>query len=609
MELHGYTHLEVKAVSGATRTISGIASTPRPDRQGHVLEPLGARFTNPIPLLLHHDTRQPVGQATLTATKAGLLFEASIASVTDAGPLRDRLDDTWQQLQAGLLNKVSIGFQILEKGAERLANGLLRLVNTEICELSLTTLPVNADAVVLNVKSLDAACYVPVIPPAAPQRAKAMTTAEQITECETRRATCVARITAILDGGDRMDEARQKECDSLQAEVTDLDARLPRLKAFEQTLAGAATPIAATPATRTAVPPRIHVKPNVPPGMAFVRYCKAMTASQGDSMKAIAYAQQWWADSTPEVELILRAAVNPATTTYTPWAGALVPSPTHLAAEFVDLLRPATLVGRIPGLRRVPFNSKVPRQTGGGTYSWVAQGAPKPVTSLAFDSVILGQYKIAAILVFTMELARNSSPDAETTFRDSMIAGITRFKDSQFIDPAVALVAGVNPASITNGVTGIPATTNPLADITNLLNSFIAANIPLAGVVLIMSESNAFILSSQRTLNGEQIFPSVTVGGGSINGIPVITSSVAGTNIIALVPQYVLYAEDPTVSVDVSREASVQMVDNPAAPDATAVFVSLWQQNEIGLRAEQMCAWLKAHTNAVNMITGTAYTP
>jgi hypothetical protein len=29
----------------------------------------------------------------------------------------------------------------------------------------------------------------------------------------------------------------------------------------------------------------------------------------------------------------------------------------------------------------------------------------------------------------------------------------------------------------------------------------------------------------------------------------------------------------------------------------------------IGLRAERFVAWIKAHANAVNMITGTAYVP
>ena len=216
--VHAQLHLEVKALGALdapARTIRGIASTPRPDRRGTIIDPLGAQFTNPIPLLLHHDQRQPVGSATLTATKAGLLFEATIASVTDAGPLRDRLEDTWQQLTAGLLNKASIGFRVLEGGAERLKNGLLRLVKTEVCELSLTTLPVNADAVVLTLNSLTPECYAPGMPPAAPAKGKPMTTAEQITEHEGRLANVVARMEAIL-ADDGMDEAVQKEYDGLE---------------------------------------------------------------------------------------------------------------------------------------------------------------------------------------------------------------------------------------------------------------------------------------------------------------------------------------------------------------------------------------------------------
>jgi HK97 family phage major capsid protein len=281
----------------------------------------------------------------------------------------------------------------------------------------------------------------------------------------------------------------------------------------------------------------------------------------------------------------------------------------HMGSEFMELLRPATVIGRIPGLQRVPFNVSVPRQTGGGTYRWVGEGSPKPVTQLVFTTVALAQYKIAGILTFTYELARSSEPSAEETFRREMVAGIAQFMDAQFLDPAVALVAGVNPASITNGVTGIPATTDPMADITNLLNTFIAANIPLAGVVLLMSEANAFLLGSQRTAMGEPVFPGVTVGGGSINGIPIIPAQAAGTNMIGVVPRFVLYADDGGVSIDVSREASLQMVDNPGVPDATTVFRSLWQDNLVGLRAERFCAWIKGHPNAVNMVTGTAYTP
>jgi HK97 family phage major capsid protein/HK97 family phage prohead protease len=604
--LHAYTHLEVKALDGPARTIRGIASTPNPDREGHVFDPLGARFANPLPLLLHHDQKQPVGQATLTATNTGLLFEATIASVTEPGPLRDRLEDTWQQLQAGLLNKASIGFRILEGGAERLKGGLLRLFKTEVCELSLTTLPVNADAVVLAVKSLESTCFAPGVPPAALPKGRTMTTAEQIIDLEGRRTQIVAKMRAILE--DDMDEGKQKEYDDLDLECKDLDVKLPRLRTFEKTQAAAAMPIdAAMP--RASAPGIIRARARtVEPGMGFVRYCKALAASRGDTMAAINYAKEW-RDSTPEVELLLRAATGPASTTSAAWAGALVPTVQHLGSEFIDLLRPATVIGRIPGLRRVPFNVQVPKLTGGGTYRWVGEGSPKPVTQLVFATVALAQYKIAGILTFTVELARSSEPSAEQTFRDAMIAGIAQFMDAQFLDPTVAAVVGNNPASITNGVTGITATTDPLADITALLNTFVAANIPISGVVLIMSESNAFILSSQRTAMGEPVFPGVTVTGGSINGVPIIASAAAGTNIIAVVPRYVLYADDGGVSVDVSREATVQMNDAPGVPDATTVFRSLWQDNLVGLRAERFVAWIKAHASAVNMITGTAYTP
>jgi HK97 family phage major capsid protein/HK97 family phage prohead protease len=596
-----YALLEVKALESEHRRFTGIASTPTIDRQGHSLDPLGARYTNPLPLLLHHDQARPIGHAVLSSQADGILFEAELPTIEDPGPLRDRVDEAWQAVKAGLYRGVSIGFRVLRDGTARTKEAL-RLTKTEICELSLVAVPANRDATILSIKALDA----PFIQPKEGRRT--MTTAEQITELEDRRANLVGRMTAILDD-DQMDQTKQKEYDGLEAECQTIDAKLPRLRTFEKTLLASAEPVESAmlpPRAPAIVRPRARV--NLEPGTAFVRLAMAKAASAGDSLAAIQYAARW-RDTTPEVELLLKAATGPASTASAAWAGALVPTVQHMGSEFIDLLRPATVIGRIPGLRRVPFNVQVPKLTGGGTYRWVGEGAPKPVTQLVFATVALAQYKIAGILTFTLELARSSEPSAEATFRDAMIAGIAQFMDAQFLDPAVALVVGVNPASITNGVTGIVATADPLADITALLNSFVAVNIPISGVVLIMSESNAFILSSQRTATGEPVFPGVTVTGGSINGVPIIASSAAGTNIIAVVPRYVLYADDGGVSIDVSREATVQMDDAPGVPDATTVFRSLWQDNLIGLRAERFVAWIKAHANAVNMITGTAYTP
>ena len=74
-----------------------------------------------------------------------------------------------------------------------------------------------------------------------------------------------------------------------------------------------------------------------------------------------------------------KAAVPPVTTAN--GGGALLPpSPDALIA----LIQEQTLPTRM-GLSPVPFNVPLPRQTTLGTYSWVLQGAPTPVT--AFLSV------------------------------------------------------------------------------------------------------------------------------------------------------------------------------------------------------------------------------
>jgi HK97 family phage major capsid protein len=308
--------------------------------------------------------------------------------------------------------------------------------------------------------------------------------------------------------------------------------------------------------------------------------------------------------------LYLKAAVAPGSTTDPAWAGNLVPAVQNIANEFLELLRPATILGKIPNLRRVPFNTSVPVQTAGGSYGWVGQAKPKPVTKLGFGLAKLDMSKASGIIVLTEELVRTSNPSAEAVCRADMIAGIAAFLDLQFIDPAVAAVANVNPASVTNGTTPIASAGDPLKDVQHLLGALAAANIPLAGSVLIMSETNALALGFARDALGNKVFPGVGVTGGTIEGIGVVTSNAAGTNVIALQPSTVLYADDGGVAIDVSREASVQMDSAPAAPpDATTVLVSLWQNNLVGLRAERFVNWKRGRDEAVKYVSGANYAP
>jgi len=58
---------EVKAMDDeydGKRKFSGIATTPSTDRMGDIVEPKGAEFELPIPLLWQHDSSQPIGHVT-----------------------------------------------------------------------------------------------------------------------------------------------------------------------------------------------------------------------------------------------------------------------------------------------------------------------------------------------------------------------------------------------------------------------------------------------------------------------------------------------------------------------------------------------------------------
>jgi len=149
-----YSLITVKKVNAEQRVIEGIASTPTPDRQKDVVEPMGARFKLPMPLLWMHRHDQPVGEVEWAKpTKEGIPFRARIKTIGEPGILRDRLDEAWQSVKTGLVKAVSIGFAPVKW--EPLPSGGLRFTEWSWMELSLVSIPANEDATIQNIKSVD----------------------------------------------------------------------------------------------------------------------------------------------------------------------------------------------------------------------------------------------------------------------------------------------------------------------------------------------------------------------------------------------------------------------------------------------------------------------
>jgi HK97 family phage major capsid protein len=436
---------------------------------------------------------------------------------------------------------------------------------------------------------------------------------EQIRSLEATHASLIGQQTSIMDKaraeGRTLDTAEQDAFDELTPKVGSVLKDIERCRHMERAVLPSATPVAgqnqgeALQARAGAV--ITAGRSVVPKGTAFVRYAMALANGRGSISDALMFAQRW-KDSTPEVLVALQQKVGTAgTTTDADWAAPLV-YPTQLASEFLELLRPATVLGKL-NLRRVPFNVRIARQTAGSTVNWVGESLPKPLSDLAFDYVTLGYTKVAGIVVITEELARLSSPSAEATVRADMIAQIAQFLDEQFLDPAVTASAGVRPASVTNAVTDVPASGTDAAalrcDMRDLFATFTAANISPSGSALVMSEIMAASIGMMVNALGQPEFGGLGASGGTLAGLPVVTSqSTALADQIVMIKQSdVLLADDGGVTVDVSREATLDLAGG------TAPAFSLWQRNCVGIRAERWVNWAKARSAAVGLISGADY--
>lgn len=156
LENRAYSVLEVKALDEDAREITGIATTPEPDRMGDIVEPMGAKFAAELPLLWQHRHDSPVGAVKFgKPTKNGIPFRASIAKIESAGQLKDMVDMAWDAVKAKLVRGVSIGFRALEYSF--MENGGIRFTEVEIYELSLVTIPANASATIQTIKAMDTA--------------------------------------------------------------------------------------------------------------------------------------------------------------------------------------------------------------------------------------------------------------------------------------------------------------------------------------------------------------------------------------------------------------------------------------------------------------------
>ena len=630
-----YSVLQIKSFDEDSREFEGIATTPTVDSYGDIVEPEGAEFDLPIPFLWQHNAHQPIGHITeAKVSKDEITVKGNLVKSEEPGTLKDRLDEAWQSMKLGLVRGLSIGFRPIEHAFMEGSNGI-HFMAWKWLELSAVTIPANSDASIQAIKSIDSEVRAalgkkPEGSKSKPGvtgiqlKGKTMNIQEQIQGFEEARKEKAARMSEIMEKsaekGETLDAELTEEYDNLEAEVESIDKHLKRLKSLDKLNQEKAEPVGDTPnapgqSSRDPMVRATAKPPLLKDGLALAQFAKFVGLSKGNEDKALRMAKN---DSRTDRRVVgvLKAAVEAGTTDSDSWAGALVGEETSLFADFVEFLRPQTIIGRIPNLRTVPFRVPLIGQTDGGEGYWTGEAKAKGLTKFDFERKTLEPLKVANIAVVTDELLRNSSPSADALIRDQLVAAIRHRLDADFINPGKAAVSGVSPASITNGITPTPSSGNGEDDVRDdikaMFAGFIAANNAPSNGVWIMSNTTALSLSLMHNALGNRVFPDVNMDGGVLWGLPVVASehvpSDSNGHFVVLVNASDIYLGDEGgFRVDMTDQASLQMDDDPGHDSDTptaAQLVSLWQTNSVAFRAERIINWMRRRDSAVQVLSG-----
>jgi HK97 family phage major capsid protein len=375
--------------------------------------------------------------------------------------------------------------------------------------------------------------------------------------------------------------------ESLLVQVEELSAKVEKhtntvtaLKKAETALASRATPVSA-PAIQTSVKKDGKGNGDILFKMAtaqFIAYSQRKDIGQ-------VISERYKDDSAlaASFDYVSKSVVNPAMTSVAGWAAELVQTDVQ---GFLDSLKTVSVAAELAARsQRLSFGGydsiTVPmRNPLGATLTepaWVGEAGAIPLTQFSFGSAKINRYKLAAISTFSKELAERSTPQIEGLIRDALSEAYAQVLDAALLSNGAA-VAGVRPAGLLAGVTGVAGTAGGgeaavIADIKAGINAMTAARLG-ARPVLIINTASRLGLSLMMNPLGQRSFAD-EVATGRILGIEIISSQHVPANTAILVDAATFATAFDTPVFDVSDVATV--VESNAAAGAPTMAATAAQ--------------------------------
>lgn len=643
-----YALLNVKGIVEKSDewVIEGIASTPKTDRMGDIVEPLGAKFKLPMPLLWQHNSSQPVGRVEFARpTAKGIPYTAHLPKIAEAGTLKDRVDEAVQSIKYRLVAAVSIGFRGVAGAVENLKEGGLRFKEWEWLELSLVTIPANAEATITSIKSLDSAQRAATGHPTqgkhpgdsganrpgnglSVSRSQKGLTVKTLETLREERATKSARMKELVElfqtAGHESAEDETSEFDALRDEVKALDVEV-RVAEYHATMGSTAKAVdgASQKSGSASRGGMGFVRKEDPEdafkGQSFARFLQAKAISfialkSGSFISPVDVAMARWGKTHPKLIENIKAGVAAGGTEAADWGMDLAMSDTKFAGDFIEYIYGMTVYDKLP-LRSVPANVFIKGQDGASSAWWTGENKALKFTKLDTSNVELRNLKVGAISACSKELVMDSSPSVSMLIRDSIAEAIAQRVDTTFFS-ADAAVTGVSPAGLLAGLTPYaPSGADAAAiraDLMTLYSTFLAAK-NATGLVQVMTPSMAKAMSLLVNALGQSEFVGLNAGGGTLLGDPVYTGdNITAGDWILLKPSDIWKIGYGGITFDMSDSATIEQDTAPTGAGdvptaASATLISLWQEDQVGFKVTRRINYAKRRAGAVAVLSNAEY--
>lgn len=313
---------------------------------------------------------------------------------------------------------------------------------------------------------------------------------------------------------------------------------------------------------------------------------EALYPAHGERVK---YAANRWGRNSAATELVEKATLSGLNRSAD--GGDQLVGDEASVLEFIDVVRAASIIGRVPGWRRVGFHiptlvvDETPRVVA------VGEGQPKPAVPLKVTRVTgLSRFKYAGLYVATQELLRDADIAAEALIMNQLVKGLAAKIDADFLDPANSGSANVKAASITNAAAGdSPAPGENLFEWSDIFTGD-----PTRAVILLNPFQAARLYGASR--------PDMRDGGMWGPFKVYLSSAVPDGYMIFVDPEAVIVAMGEA-EIRTSQQADIEMEDTPSNASGTTVaqaqMTSMFQTNSTAIIGEVSANWRVIRDNAV----------